>query len=329
MAPPQPFELVWRLANGVTVSKCLHVIAGLGVADKLGDGSLTADELASRCGADADALGRALQLLAAHGVFEFDGEEFRNSPASDLLRAEDPMGMRSFSQMMGLPVFAGAFANLERSIRTGLPAAEAVDPRGLWAYLADHPDEGAVFDQTMAAKSAPNIAAIIGAYDFTQFATIADIGGSRGHLLRAVLDSAPGARGILFDLPAVIGAVESEDDRIELRPGSFMTDPLPVADGYILMNVIHDWPDDEAVKILEAVRRVAEPGVKLLVIETLLPEDGVDLIGQFTDIIMLAMHAGKERSFSQLEEILSRAGFGGASVHETQGLVSIIEASPV
>lgn len=328
-APSQPFDVIWRLANGATISRCLQVMAELGVADALGDGSLTADELASRCGADADALDRALRLLASEGVFEHDGGEFRNSPASELLRAEHPMGMWSFSRMMGLPIFTGAFVNLERSIRTGRAAAEAVDPRGLWAYFADHPDEAAIFDHTMAAKSAPNTAAIVDAYDFAQFTTIADIGGSRGHLLRAVLESAPGARGVLFDLPVVIDAVESEHERIELQAGSFMVDPLPAADGYILMNVLHDWPDEDCVKIMQAVRRAAEPGAKVLVIETLIPEDGVDLIGQYADMIMLAMHAGKERTLSQLADIVGRAGFGGATVHETQGLVSIIEASAV
>ena len=60
----------------------------------------------------------------------------------------------------------------------------------------------------MTAKAAADIAAVLGAYDFARFDTIADIGGGRGHLLRAVLDAVPTAEGILFDLPHVIESLD-------------------------------------------------------------------------------------------------------------------------
>jgi len=48
----------------------------------------------------------------------------------------------------------------------------------------------------MTAQSGAEVAAALAAYDFTRFATIADLGCCRGHLLRAVLDATPSAQRI-------------------------------------------------------------------------------------------------------------------------------------
>ncbi len=90
LPPLQPHETIWTLTNAVVPSTCLHVIAELGVADHIGDAPASASELASRCGVDADALGRVLRLLCDHGVFEQADGGFRHSPASELLRTRTP-----------------------------------------------------------------------------------------------------------------------------------------------------------------------------------------------------------------------------------------------
>ena len=63
----QPHELVWTLTTAGFAARCVHVVADLGVADRIDDSSVPAPELASACGVDADALGRVMSLLAAHG----------------------------------------------------------------------------------------------------------------------------------------------------------------------------------------------------------------------------------------------------------------------
>jgi hypothetical protein len=84
----QPHEVIWTLTNAIVASRCLNVVAELGVADIIGDEPVTANDLASQCGADADALGQALRLLAANGIFEHGGDAFRHTPASQLLRSD-------------------------------------------------------------------------------------------------------------------------------------------------------------------------------------------------------------------------------------------------
>jgi hypothetical protein len=329
MIEQQPHEIVWTLTNAVVPSKCLHLVAELGVADEVGDEPVSVAELASRCGADADALDRVLRLVAAHGIFERRPDGYVHTEASRLLRSDHPMSMRAFSRMMGLPVFAATFNALEHSVRTGSPAVELVESKGLWSYLQDHPGEAEIFGQAMTAKAAADIAAILAAYDFSRFGMIADIGGGRGHLLRAVLAAVPNIQGILFDLPEVIGSLDVDHERLTPQAGDFFVDALPAADSYVLMEVIHDWTDAECVAILSAIRRAASPGATVLVIEDVLPDDQVDARSQTLDVIMLCVTGGRERTVSQLGELFDRAGFRLAGVTETAGAMQIVEGTGV
>ncbi|MBA3629442.1 MAG: hypothetical protein H0W55_07175 [Actinobacteria bacterium] len=322
----QPHEIVWTLTNAVVASKSLYVVAELGVADYIADETMSVKELASACAADPDGLDRVLRLLAAHGIFERHADGYRHTEASRLLRSDHPMSMRAFSRMMGMPVIGATFGQLEHSVRTGSPAIQLVAGNGLWEYLEGHPGEGEIFGQAMTGKAAADIAAVLGAYDFGRFDTIADIGGGRGHLLRAVLDAVPTAEGILFDLPDVIETLDIDRDRLTARAGDFFVDPLPTADAYILMEVIHDWPDAEAAAILSAIRRAASPGARVLIIENVLGDAQSDPRGHTLDVIMLAVTGGRERTGNQLEMLLEDTGFADTAVIDTAGPMRIVEA---
>ena len=76
----QPHEVIWTLTNAVVVSSGIHVVAELGVADHIGAEPINVTELASRCGADPDALDRVLRLLATHGVFSDVGGAYDRAP---------------------------------------------------------------------------------------------------------------------------------------------------------------------------------------------------------------------------------------------------------
>jgi C-methyltransferase len=160
----------------------------------------------------------------------------------------------------------------------------------------------------MTAKAAGDIGSVLGSYDFSGFAVVADIGGGRGHLLRAVLDRARDADGVLFDLPEVTGQLDFDHERLTVQAGDFFVDPLPVADAYLLMEVLHDWPDPEAVKILSAVRQAAPAGATVLIIENVLPDQDPDPRGHTLDVIMLAVTGGRERTPSPRAGLSRRAG---------------------
>ncbi len=325
----QPHELVWTLATAGLAARCVHVVADLGVADWIDDSRVPAAELASACGVDADALGRVMSLLAAHGIFDHRDGTFGHTASSRLLCSDHPMTMRPFLQMMGLPIIWGSITELGHSVRTGRPALEVLEPQGLWAHLQDHPSDGEIFGRAMTAKAGAEGAAVVDAFDFRPYRTIADIGGGRGHLLRAVLDVAPDTEGILFDLPEVIDSLDVEHPRMRATAGDFFKDALPAAHAYVLMEVLHDWPDKECVAILAAIRRAAHADSTLLVIEGVLPADHNDPRAATLDLIMLTVTGGRERTASQLSALLEQAGFRLDRVTETASPMRIVEATPV
>jgi hypothetical protein len=196
--------------------------------------------------------------------------------------------------------------------------------------LNEHPDEAEMFDLAMTGKAIAGVAGVLATYDFGRFTTIVDVGGGRGHLLRAVLDAAPSSTGVLFDLPEVIERLQVGHERMITTAGSFFADPLPQADAYVLMDVLHDWPDDECETILRAVRRAAAAGATLLVVEAIVPEGAVDPRTAMLDVMMLVLTGGgRERTAGQLEALLTRAGFVLEAVLDTPGPVRIAEARAV
>ncbi len=330
MAPqPAPHEVVWALAEAIVPSRALQVVAELGVADYLGDDPTPPEELAASCAVNADALTRVLRLLSAHGVFEVDGPLVAHTDASRLLRTDHPASMRAFARLNGLPVAWNGYAALDHSLRTGATGVELAEPGGFFAYLDTHSDEARVFGEAMAAKARADIRDVLAAYDFGPFATIADIGGGRGHLLQAVLDAAPGAQGVLFDLPDVIAAADVTSERIRNQPGDFYTDALPPADAYLLMEIIHDWSDDEATAILRAIRQAAKQGATVLIIEHTAPDYGTDIVSHTLDVVMLAITGGRERTTGQLGALLRSAGFRPSAVVPTAGPTRIVEGVAV
>lgn len=322
----QPHEKLWTLATASVVSRSLQVAAELGVADHMGDAPVAVKELASACDADPGALSRLLLLLSAHGVFEPKEEGFAHTDVSRLLCSEHPMSMRAFARMMGMASFRDSFSQLEHSVRTGRPAFDLVDSDGLFDHLQRHPEEARIFAASMTAKAAADIGAVLDAYDFSRFATIADIGGGRGHLLRAVLDAVPDANGILFDLPSVVDSVDIDTPRLTVHAGDFFADPLPAADAYILMEVIHDWDDPQAAAILSAVRQAASPGATVLIIEAVVDDRHVDPVVHTLDVIMLVITGGRERTPAQLRQLLDSAGLQLRAVHDTRGALRVVEA---
>ncbi len=326
-AEPTPFDTLWNMATGYCLSRCLHTVADLGVADALDETPKTAADIASSVGADPDSLSRVLRLLASHGVFEVQGDGFGHSPASRMLREDHPRSMRDHARMWGLPAFWESFRAMEHSARTGLPAMPTVFPEGLWARFAEHPEEARVFNGAMVAKARGAISGILAFYDFSSFAVIGDIGGGSGHLLRAVLDDgAPNARGVLFDLPHVVEEASVASERLTLMAGDFFRDELPECDAYLLMEIIHDWADEESVAILKAVRWAAPAGARLLVLESIVPEDPGPDRSKTLDIVMLTLLGGKQRTREEYEALLTRSGFVLRREIDTGAGVSILEA---
>lgn len=324
-----PHVTIWQTATAIVASRALQVAAEIGVADHIGERPVLVQTLAEACGADAGALERVLRLLASLGIFVRNEGGYAHSDASRVLRTDAPGSMRAFARLMNLRFVNQAFTHLDHSVRTGEPAANIVDSRGIWAYLKDHPIEGRILGEAMLAKSAADIPGVLQAYDFGRFRTIADIGGGLGHLIRAILARAPETTGILFDLPEVIGSLSPATNRLTPVAGDFFRDALPSADVYILMEVLHDWSDQDCVRILSAIRSAATPGATVTVIEGIVADAGDDPRVNTMDVLMLAIPGGRERSAAELERLFVASGFRLNAVVQTAGAMQLVEGVAV
>ena len=329
MIAVNPVDALLQLSAAYYVSRALHAVAQLGVADALGDTPQPAASLAAATAADAGALNRVLRLLALYGIFEYTDGVVAHTSASRLLRQDHPRSMRPLVRMFGLPGFWAAVGELESGIRTGEPAANRALPGGVWGHLTDNPEASRIFGEAMTAKAQGHIAGIIKTYDFSGFNVIADIGGGRGHLIQAIIAATPTASGVLFDQPHVVkDAAAVASDRLQITGGDFFNDPLPVADAYILMEVIHDWDDDASRTILRGVRRAAHAHAKLLLIEALLPNESTPNWPTTLDIVMLTI-GGRQRTLREYSDLLRESGFSMTRDIDTRSGISIIEAAAV
>ncbi|HEX5424832.1 MAG TPA: methyltransferase [Candidatus Acidoferrales bacterium] len=325
-APSAANIQIMQLTSACWTARCLHVVAELGIADLIGDRPQSTDALAKGSGTQPQALYRVLRLLASVGIFEWNDGAWRHTDASRLLRSDYPGSLRDYVRMLGRPWFWNAFSDLEYSLRTGKPAFAKQHPEGAFGYLTSHPEEGRLFDSAMTSKAHRDIAAIVPSYDFSQFATIADIGGGRGHLLRAILKSSPKAQGILFDQPHVVAGVTPENgEKLATVAGNFFADAMPKADAYLLMNIIHDWPDAESIKILSGVRHAMPPDARVLILEMVVPPTSGPHPSKDLDIVMMAMPGGMERTQEEYAELASKSALRLERVVPTMSPYSILE----
>jgi O-methyltransferase domain len=202
----------------------------------------------------------------------------------------------------------------------------------LFEYLAQHPDDAALFSETMVGVHGQEPPAVAAAYDFSPFDLVVDVGGATGNLLSAILAHHPGPRGVLFDLPHVAREApallkqKGVGDRVTIAAGDFFKTIPDGADAYLLSHILHDWSEDRCRAILDNVRKAMKPASRLLIVEMLLPEGDAPHPGKMIDLLMLVMTGGQERSEAEYRELLGSAGFQLTRVVPTNSAVSIVEA---
>jgi hypothetical protein len=323
-----PATNLLQIAGGAVLPRCLHAVANIGIADILDETPQSARSLAAATGTSAEALDRVLRLLAANGVFEYRDGLYHHSAASRLLRADHPRSLKPEVRMFGSAAFWQFAGAIEYSIRTGLPAAGDVFEGGFWNYLSSDSEASRIFDEAMTSKANSQRDGILEAYDFSGFQVIGDIGGGRGHFLRAVLERYPHATGILFDQPRVIQQSSNvTPGRLKMHAGDFLNDDLPVCDAYLIMEVIHNWDDERAIQILRNVRSAAPMHARVLLMERIVPSDSGPGWPKTMDIWMLVI-GGKQRTQQEYASLLAAAGLRFTRRIDTRAGVSIIEAAP-
>jgi hypothetical protein len=329
-------EVLLDMLMGAWITQTITAVADLGVADVLAGGPLPINDLASRVGANPDALRRALRALISKGLFTQRGDgRYELNPMAELLRSDATVSLAALAQYVGAPQEHEHWSQLTQALKTGVSPVPALRGKPYFDYLRDEPEFSRIFNRAMVGLSAYLDGPLVNSYDFSPYKTVVDVAGGHGRLLAAILTSAPETRGVLFDLPDVVaGATPLLEemrvaDRVQLALGSFFNEVPAGGDAYVLKHIIHDWSDGDALRILRNVRRAAVNGTKVLLVETVLPDDDGEFRGKFTDVAMLMFNDGRERTAGEYRRLLDDAGFEMVDVFDTGTEFSIVEARAV
>jgi O-methyltransferase domain len=328
--PAADRQALAEVINLGLVWHCLCAITRLEVPERLAAGPLPLAQLAAATGADHDALWRVLRLVADHHIVTFEGDRVGLTDRGRLLCRDHPSSLSAAFATVGT---ADVAHGLTDTLQTGRAAAPRVLGMGYWDYLAGHPDQQALFDQAMVQRAQVLSLACVPVLDWPAAATIADIAGGTGTLLAAVLQAAPGARGILVEQPQVLERArpllerQGVADRCRLHPGDLFAPPPP-ADLYLLASVLHDWDDAHAARILAALAHSASRDTRLRIFEMLLPTDAIPHRAKLSDVLMLLMFDGaRERTLGHYRDLLEGTGWQLEEVVASPGPMSIIQAS--
>jgi O-methyltransferase domain len=322
-----------RMISGIHISAAIYVAAELGIADRLAAGPLTSAELAAGTNAHEPSLYRVLRLLASLGVFvEGEHRSFGLTVLGDRLRTDAPASMRSWAMLVEAVGGVRTFEPIVRTVRTGTPGLDLAYGVGLFDFLASHPDHAASFDAAMSERTAAFAPSVAAGHDFSGVRTVVDVGGGKGTLLAAILRAHVRLRGVLVETRAVADAAGPVLDaagvagRCEVVAGDFFAGVPAGADRYLLANVLHDWDDDLAVAILAECRKAMATGGRVLIVERLIPDDPEQALPTLlSDVNMLVVTGGKERTNAEYRALLSRAGLALARVTAVSFPYGVIE----
>lgn len=324
-----------ELTQGYRITQILYPTVSLGIAEALGADARSSADLAKAVSVAEPLLVRLLRaLISLDLVTEPRPGEYALTDSGTLLDGRSPGSLRPGILFEGSVLYQH-WSDLVETLRTGENVYQRRYGVDAWTYRERNPEWGKLFDAAMQEFSAARVAAVVDAYDFSQFRTIVDVGGGRGSLLAGILKAHPTVQGILFDQPAVVAnapavlASAGVADRCAIIGGSFFDGVPTGGDAYILSVVIHDWDDEPAAAILATCRHAMTESSRVLLIERVLPDNPRDdFFAYLQDLNMLHSLSGRERSEAEFSALLVRSGFRLTRMVRTQGPFVVIEGQP-
>ena len=322
-----------RMGTAYWLSSLVYTAAKINLADHLANGPQSAVGLAGATRTHPRALHRFMRTLASFGILaQNDDQTFTLTELGATLKKDAPGAARSTVLTMASPWAWQSFGEFEYSLQTGKPAMDKVSGMNIFEFLAQRPEEAAMFSESMVGIHGGEPPAVAAAYDFSAVGTIVDVGGATGNMLAHILSRYPQPKGVLFDRPHVVTEApallraKGVADRVTIVEGNFFESIPQGGDAYILSHIIHDWTEGQCQTILGNCRKALRRGAKLLIVEFVLPEGNTPHFGKLVDMVMLTLPGGEERTANEYRTLLEAAGFRMTRVVPTASDVSIVEA---
>ncbi|WP_158056757.1 methyltransferase [Saccharomonospora sp. CUA-673] len=307
-------EQMVRLLAGFEVSQALYAFTKLDIATVMHGGVRAVDEIARRVEVDETALKRLLRTLTGVGVVEQRGEiEFAITDFGATLADGTEGSLRDMALML-METHYRPFERFVDTVRTGEPAFDIHYGQSFFEWVTAEPERAELVSAGMASMTDSVQGDVFAGYRLPDGDLVADIGGADGSVLTRLIRDEPARRGIVFDLPEVVSAAATRVSeaavvgRISLVGGDFF-DGVPAADVYVLSTVLHDWDDASCGVLLGRIVAAARPGARLVLVETIMPVTNEPHFSKQSDLTMLGMVRGRERTLAEFTDVLAAAGF--------------------
>ncbi|KAL0443920.1 UNVERIFIED_CONTAM: 8-hydroxyquercetin 8-O-methyltransferase [Sesamum latifolium] len=155
----------------------------------------------------------------------------------------------------------------------------------------------------------------------------------RGTVAKAIADAFPGLKCVVLDLPHVVAGCEGTENLTFVAGDMF--EYIPPADAVFMKWILHDWPDEKCIKILEKCRQAIsnkDKEGKVIIVDLVVDfkkeHKAIETQLFFDMIMMFNLNSGRERIVKDWAELFAATGFTSYKITPLFGLRSLIEIFP-
>ena len=333
------YEKVVDIIFGRWKSQILYSGVKLGIFDVVDSTPRSAAEIARQLSLDPALSYRLLRALGSLGLLKEDHHRrFCSTPMGEFLRSKSPQTLRGVALLEEGPEHYAVWKHLTAMIKEGKQDGFVREfGQRIFDYARDHPSYAEVFNQAMSSYSANQTRWVLEAlegYDFSKIRQVCDIGGGHGHLICNLLLRYPHLRGTILEMEQVIqektllwaNKMGIAADQCNYVSGN-MFNEVPSSDAYFMKMILHDWDDEECLKILSNIHRSSIAKAQLFIVEHIVPGPETPHFSKLFDIHMLCALTGRERTEEEYLTLLKQAGFNHVRTHfPPSKIMGVLEA---
>ncbi|WJZ99416.1 hypothetical protein VitviT2T_017864 [Vitis vinifera] len=338
---------IWRHMFAFADSMALKCAVELRIADIIHSHArpITLSQIATCIDSpspDITCLARIMRFLVRAKIFtaapppQSDGGEtlYGLTPSSKWLLHDAELSLAPMVLMENHPSLMAPWHCFGTCVKEGGIAFEKAHGHQIWDLASEKPEFNKLFNDGMACTAKISIKAVIAAYKdgFGSIGTLVDVGGGTGGAVAEVVKAYPHIKGINFDLPHVVATAPAYEGVSHV--GGDMFESIPDADAIFMKWILHDWNDEDCVKILKNCRKaIPEKTGKVIIVDGVIREDGYEPFDEtrlVLDLVMMAHTShGQERTEVEWKKLLEEGGFPRYRILKIPTLQMIIEAYPV
>ncbi|CAK9164795.1 unnamed protein product [Ilex paraguariensis] len=255
---------------------------------------------------------------------------------SQLLLKDEPYSMTPYLVAMLDPILINPWHHVSEWFQNDDPTPfHMTQGKTFWEYASHKPKLNHFFNDAMSSDSRLVTSVVIKDYKgvFEGFNSLVDVGGGVGTVAKAIADEFPHLKCIVLDLPHVVADLEGTENLSYV--GGDMFEAIPPADVVLLKWILHDWSDEESLRILKKCREAIpskDKGGKVIIIDMIVQNqkgDDESIETQlFFDMLMMIVLTGRERNEKEWAKLFFDAGFSDYKITPILGLRSVIEVYP-